>query len=157
MEIRLSQLKTGINQWEEIVDPAKLGLSPDQFNSRVRIDFEVDKGEGRIRLNVSAHTTGNLICDRCGDDFQQHIHGNIRVFFVRREEPLPDEMPGDETRSFLPGQDYLDVTTEVLDALLLSFPIQSLCKRDCKGLCSNCGVNLNHESCSCIHDSEEIE
>lgn len=155
MKINISKLDTGISEWEEIIEPAKLELSPDQFNSPIKIGFHVDKGFGKIRLNVSAFTTGLLVCDRCGEDFQQQIFGRHSVFFVQREESLPDEMPGDETRSFLSGQHDLDVTVEVLDAILLSIPMQNICTGDCKGLCINCGVNLNHEKCSCSHVSEE--
>jgi len=28
-------------------------------------------------------------------------------------------------------------------------PMKPLCKQDCKGLCSQCGVNLNIETCQC--------
>ncbi len=155
MKIQISQLSTGINEWEETVEPGKLELSPDQFNSQVKVAFQVEKGIGKIRVNVSAYTTGIICCDRCGEDFQQQINGRNSVYFVQREESLPDEVPGDETRSFLPGQNHLDVTTEVIDAILLSIPMQNICKSDCKGLCINCGVNLNIENCSCDHDSEK--
>ncbi len=155
MKINISKLDTGISEWEEIIEPAKLELSLDQFTSPIRIGFHVEKGVGKIRLNLSAFTTGLLICDRCGEDFQQQIFGRNTVFFVQREESLPDEMPGDETRSFLPGENNLDITVEILDAILLSMPMQNICTGGCKGLCIDCGVNLNQESCTCIHDSKE--
>jgi len=157
MKINISKLETGISEWEEIIEPAQLELSTDQFSSPISIRFHIEKGIGKIRLNVSAFTTGLLSCDRCGEEFQQQIFGRNTVFFVQRDEPLPDEMPGDETRSFLSGQNDLDVTVEILDAILLSIPMQNICTGDCKGLCTNCGVNLNHENCTCSHDSEESD
>jgi uncharacterized protein len=33
--------------------------------------------------------------------------------------------------------------------IYLSMPMKSLCRDDCKGICPNCGVNLNEETCQC--------
>ena len=68
---------------------------------------------------------------------------------MQREQPLPDEMQGDEVRSFLPGEIELDISTDVRDAVMISMPMRMLCDDDCKGLCPSCGVNLNNESCDC--------
>ena len=35
------------------------------------------------------------------------------------------------------------------EQVLLSAPVKSLCREDCKGLCAQCGSNLNLESCDC--------
>ncbi len=51
---------------------------------------------------------------------------------------------------FLPfGEDSIDISENVHDALLLAVPIKPVCKDDCKGLCTQCGVNLNISDCSC--------
>jgi uncharacterized protein len=35
------------------------------------------------------------------------------------------------------------------EQVLLSLPVRTLCKPDCKGLCSHCGANRNLQPCSC--------
>lgn len=35
------------------------------------------------------------------------------------------------------------------EQVLLTIPIKTICREDCKGLCPYCGKNLNEESCSC--------
>jgi uncharacterized protein len=35
------------------------------------------------------------------------------------------------------------------EQVLLSLPVRTLCKPDCKGLCPRCGVNRNTQACSC--------
>ena len=37
----------------------------------------------------------------------------------------------------------------IADMLELAKPNNALCKIDCKGLCSKCGIRLDHESCKC--------
>ena len=36
-----------------------------------------------------------------------------------------------------------------LVSVLLALPMKVICQSDCRGLCANCGANLNHEECRC--------
>ena len=64
-----------------------------------------------------------------------------------RKEAL-DEM------SWLSGLE-IDVEQLVCNEILLNWPIRVLCKEDCQGICSHCGVNLNKETCDC--DTSELD
>ncbi|HET8668748.1 MAG TPA: DUF177 domain-containing protein, partial [Terriglobales bacterium] len=48
---------------------------------------------------------------------------------------------------------YVDGGLELEDVLreqvLLSVPIKTVCRDECKGFCPHCGKNLNVETCSC--------
>ena len=41
------------------------------------------------------------------------------------------------------------------EQVLLSLPVRTLCKPDCKGLCPRCGKNRNLEACSCEEGSSD--
>lgn len=41
------------------------------------------------------------------------------------------------------------------EQVLLSVPLKSLCREDCKGLCPHCGKNLNEGACSCTEQVED--
>lgn len=41
----------------------------------------------------------------------------------------------------------LDLEAYLREALVLAFPLRWLCKEDCKGLCLECGGNLNRKAC----------
>jgi uncharacterized protein len=45
--------------------------------------------------------------------------------------------------------DWLDLEPIVHDACILELPLAPLCREDCQGLCPECGVNRNNQSCSC--------
>ncbi len=47
------------------------------------------------------------------------------------------------------GQESIDSTSDLRDILILNHPDQFLCRKDCKGICPGCGINLNRESCHC--------
>ena len=62
-----------------------------------------------------------------------------------RETELNQE---DLAASFYSG-DTVDVSLLVREQFFLSLPSYPLCQETCKGLCEQCGVNLNSEECSC--------
>ena len=37
----------------------------------------------------------------------------------------------------------------VYNEILMRFPMKTLCREDCKGLCLKCGKNLNEGECGC--------
>ncbi|MGC9319392.1 MAG: YceD family protein [Armatimonadota bacterium] len=51
--------------------------------------------------------------------------------------------------------DTVDLSELVRQLLVLHLPARSLCRPDCKGLCPQCGANLNEGPCGCEH--EEVD
>ncbi|MBQ8426419.1 MAG: DUF177 domain-containing protein [Clostridia bacterium] len=45
--------------------------------------------------------------------------------------------------------DTVDLAKIVDDVILINVPVSFLCKEDCKGICLNCGTNLNDGECKC--------
>ncbi len=45
---------------------------------------------------------------------------------------------------------WIDLAPALREYVLLSIPWRPLCRPDCRGLCSQCGQNLNEGSCSCV-------
>jgi len=41
------------------------------------------------------------------------------------------------------------------ESLQIALPMKPLCKDDCKGLCPNCGTNLNKATCDCTTHWED--
>ena len=50
------------------------------------------------------------------------------------------------------GALYLDVAAIVWEQFVLALPPNPLCRPDCKGLCPECGANLNEGMCACSRD-----
>jgi uncharacterized metal-binding protein YceD (DUF177 family) len=43
----------------------------------------------------------------------------------------------------------VDLTEDIRESMILAFPHYPVCNPECKGLCPQCGVNLNNAPCSC--------
>lgn len=109
----------------------------------VSFDGGVYNRAGAVTLEGSAEYDYTAPCDRCGDECTEH--GRVEVYYT-----LVTALEGDDEDDYLVIPDYmLEVDSVVRSDVLLSLPTKHLCSPECKGLCSSCGMNLNHGSCSC--------
>lgn len=51
------------------------------------------------------------------------------------------------------GTETVDVTGDIREGILLQLPTHPLCRQDCRGLCPQCGRNLNEGACDCAPPS----
>lgn len=93
-----------------------------------------------------------LACTRCLKSFQQPMH----VTFAEQFYPTIDivtgmPMPPFDEEEIFPIDDHhlLDLTEAVRQNTLLALPMVTICQEDCKGLCAQCGKDLNLGPCEC--------
>lgn len=97
---------------------------------------------GGIAVTGQAWAPWEGLCRRCA----RAVGGNETVEV--RERYLESAEEGDEEAYPLVG-DLLDLGPAIRDAVILSLPLAPLCDEDCKGLCAQCGADLNEASCTC--------
>ena len=88
-------------------------------------------------------------CNRCAEDAHVEIMADFDEF-----EEIPHEQPKGQKNSeahvvFDRNSPMLDLGEIAWEQFMLAMPPRPLCKNDCKGLCPQCGINLNLEECSC--------
>ncbi len=96
--------------------------------------------------------TLELSCNRCLKTFEQPMH----VDFEEQFYPTVDVISGmpldpfDEDEIFpIDAHHEVDLTEAVRQNVLLALPMVTICREDCKGLCPQCGQDLNLGSCEC--------
>lgn len=93
---------------------------------------------------IAGETEGR--CSRCLNDVGSRIEEETHFIFSSEGEDSnddPDVYPFDANAA------TLDLRPAVREMWLLAAPGFVLCREDCKGLCFNCGTDLNTESCDC--------
>ena len=109
------------------------GENLEDFEGAIKIVGEVeDVGRGFV-VRGRIECKKNFICDRC---LAQASENQVHEF----DEEFDKSEAIDE---------LIDVTELLRDVLLAGQPMKNLCKADCKGLCPECGANLNEGECSC--------
>ena len=53
------------------------------------------------------------------------------------------------------SNDQIDLGHLIVEQLQLAVPMKPLCDEACKGLCPQCGMNLNTGSCDCSQTWED--
>ena len=98
--------------------------------------------DGRISVKARATAQAHAHCSRCLEEVVAPVEAEVDALYSRTPDPEDPDLYGFEGYS-------LDLTDAVRDALVLELPMRFICKPDCKGLCPNCGVNLNRVACTC--------
>lgn len=94
---------------------------------------------GRLDIDADVKATVQTVCARC-----------LKPLSIPMELTLHETVGENEIS--LDGT-VLDVSSIVMDNVVVELPIRFLCREDCKGLCSKCGADLNTETCGCEDDS----
>jgi uncharacterized protein len=121
--------------------------------SPVTLSFDVDRQEpGRYR--VAGHLTGEieLECSRCLEPFTLPVVADFDLRYVPRTENSGEgerEVEEDDLATAFYDEDQIDLGHLIMEQFQLALPMKALCKDECKGLCPNCGTNLNTASCDC--------
>lgn len=103
----------------------------------------------KLELDVNVRTVLQLSCTRCLDEFTRDIDLDIRETWAKEiaEDDL-DTLP-------LSEEDTVDLADLLTKDIISSLPMQAICSENCKGLCQECGANLNREACDC--DKEQVD
>lgn len=143
MRIDVAELEIGEVRratFDEVVDSRTEDV---RFDAPVNGDVEVNRTARTVHLRGRVATTVPLVCGRCLEPFRQ----GIAVVLVE-ESVVGGAPPAGEG---VVGPDLvLDVTEAVRQQLLLALPMVPVCRPDCRGLCPQCGTNLNERECGCV-------
>jgi uncharacterized protein len=80
-------------------------------------------------------------CVRCLDEFDQKLHTVFSELYAFHDNSVTD------SGLIVPEDANIDLLPLLREYLLIEVPIKLVCREDCKGLCTECGENLNYNTC----------
>ena len=120
--------------------------------------FRIDKTLNNIQADANMHLPIHAFCNRCAQNYDYEINVvahrlMVPLFDSKRqrehEKKLEVEITQDDLQfSYFKGEE-IDVGDIIVEQAVLDQPMTYLCKKDCKGLCPQCGINLNEKKCGC--------
>lgn len=114
------------------------------FPKPVRITGVLKNEAHIVTLSAQLEAKFYTLCDRCACDVVKTLSIPVEHTFITE---LNEEEDAD--RFIVVPDMTLDLDALVSEDLLLELPYKVLCREDCKGLCPQCGKNLNEGPCSC--------
>jgi uncharacterized protein len=136
MIIELSKLKEGGEQidGEEAASILELGNAPGlTVLSPIRYRLMVELVSGELVVRGSLACRAAFDCGRCTKR-------------VEREVRVPDFI---RVREYRELSEAIDLTEDIREDMILAFPNYPVCSSGCRGLCPQCGADLNEKTCSC--------
>jgi len=157
MKIRISDIGNDGLHLNLSKEPGWLVNAPDivrsaeglYISSVYYIDLYVTKVLREI--NVQGIISFSIVspCARCLDRVESNLKPKINLILI----PNRTETEGDDIVDYESyNGNEVDLGGYLREVIAMSIPVKILCREQCRGLCQNCGVNLNSASCSCEVD-----
>ncbi|MEW6086911.1 MAG: DUF177 domain-containing protein [bacterium] len=153
MKIKISDIPDEGLDIEFKENPSELNLEHVQLQKleEVKVNVRFKKEDFGFLAFGEINVKWDLICNRCLTFFPQKAKIEFnREYRLKDEEIAGDEIEEEELSTVFIKNEEINLEKDIREDLLLAIPIQTLCKTECKGICSHCGENLNIKKCNCI-------
>jgi uncharacterized protein len=130
-----------------------------EFTRPVRCTVEVYRKGIQVVINGKFDAIVKLNCSRCLE-LSEH---RVTAEFTSDFRPYSEIPAGEGDIELTPEElditwyqnNELDLTDQVRQNILVNLPMQPLCNENCRGLCVQCGTNLNTGTCQCKNEDDE--
>ncbi|KAH7669289.1 Large ribosomal RNA subunit accumulation protein YceD protein [Dioscorea alata] len=150
----------------------------------VLISIDVTRRKRKLKLDGIVRTVITLGCNRCAEPAAEIVFKNFTLLLTEdpveeseeinlgviygedkgkpltgsgNEEEEDDEKQIDiDDRLHFPSEEKeIDISKHIRDIVHVEITISAICDASCKGLCLQCGVNLNRKGCTCSKKNAE--
>jgi uncharacterized protein len=119
------------------------------------IHYEVTRHLENIHVSVDIEGAVKTTCSRCLSPMEYPVALHLQSDYM----PAPPEMSDNLEAERLSAETgyfrrEIHLGEYIISELVLSLPLIYVCSEGCKGLCQQCGVNLNEGECSCTQSQD---
>ncbi|MCE5211143.1 MAG: DUF177 domain-containing protein [Deltaproteobacteria bacterium] len=127
---------------------------PDFSLDKIDVDCLITKTSGTVFIKGSFSALIDICCSRCLENTKLSIGSDFAYTLIPAKAEASEDLelkPEELEISYYQG-DFIDLAPIICEQIILQIPIKVLCSSDCRGLCQQCGTNLNVSSCNCHSD-----
>ena len=126
----------------------------------VKMEAEFVGGNRKVEMQAQIQAQIDTVCDLCLTPVSYNLDFEVsETLMSSHDVDVLSDHGGDrekyESENWIYDDVHLDLNYLVLNAILTQLPLRHLCREDCKGLCPQCGANLNNGPCGC--ENNEID
>jgi uncharacterized protein len=155
----LNTIKTPHERFDKVYAPDQFGSSEDfRIAAPVSLGFEIFKDKDQFRLVGEVKTVLELPCSRCLDPFTLPVDQSFDLRYQPHSRNTGEgerEIEEDDLTTAFYADEAIDLGELMREQFYLGLPMKPLCRDECKGLCPQCGANLNTTTCDCKRDWED--
>ncbi|HEY7058100.1 MAG TPA: DUF177 domain-containing protein [Vicinamibacterales bacterium] len=116
------------------------------------------EGDDVYRVVGQVSTRLAMECSRCLEPFEIPVDSAFELRYVPRAQNAGEgerEIAEDDLTTAYYAEHSLDLEALMREQFQLALPMKPLCTEACKGLCPQCGGNLNTTTCDCASRWED--
>ncbi|HZB47118.1 MAG TPA: DUF177 domain-containing protein [Pyrinomonadaceae bacterium] len=155
MQIEVERLDERGEAFSHTYGKEELSLDDEtaRLASEARVAGRASMKGSEVRLRGTLSTQVEVYCDRCAAAVVAPLEIEFDTSFLPAEvEKAAVEnvelQKDDLIRSVYEGG-AVDLDELAREQILLALPTRTLCREECRGLCPECGANLNAGECDC--------
>jgi uncharacterized protein len=154
MQLDLSRYRQPVSTFDRTFTPGEVPDDSDAYRvaAPVHLAFEIHKDKDKFRLVGTVTTVLELSCGRCLEPYRLPVSAPFDLRYlpasaasIETEHEVEDE---DLETSYY-RDEQIDLTELLREQFYLALPMKPLCQEGCRGLCPQCGTNLNAGTCTC--------
>jgi len=123
------------------------------FKDKITGVLSVGKNSNGYNIRGLLQIPFEQTCDLCLATFHNLTKSKFSFWLTDNSDVLHDD--SNEVILFSKDAIEIDLNSSFRELIMLEPQMKSLCSENCKGLCIECGTNLNEESCGCSTDLGE--
>ena len=133
MKIYADKIPEGGIELTEEIQPCALLIDTEgvSFIKPLDVKANVLKSGTEIFADISLEAPVEYTCSKCLSKFEE--------IFKKKFNLILEAKPAEA----------VELDEEIRQEIILDYPMKIVCKEGCKGLCPNCGQNLNTGECDC--------
>ena len=155
MFLDLSKLHGLREHFERTYPPSAFDPQDEEYRvgAPVELSMDVEKAPGdAFRVSGRVRARLELQCGRCLEEFELPVDARFELRYVAQSDAAAEAereiLEEDLTTAFF-SDGMLDVLDLLREQFQLALPMKPLCAEACRGICPECGANLNGADCAC--------
>jgi len=160
LSLNLAKIRAQEERFEQVYAPGACAVPGEDFAvaAPVALAFDIYKDKDQFRLVGRVRTTLELPCSRCVEPFKLPVDASFDLRYLPRGHNVGEgerEVEEDDLSTSFYENETIDLGQLMCEQFYLSLPMKPLCREACRGLCPQCGTNLNRGTCDCSRDWED--
>ncbi len=155
LSVGIKEILKSTGLWKDFGYEGPAEIEGVELEGPLDVHLRLTNAGSRIVVQGDLRVTALLECSRCAETFPQRLELSVDDSFVH-EDSAEAEVGGLDRMNLLTYSETRVVFDELFrQEVVAAEPMQPVCEPGCRGLCDQCGVNLNEGSCRC--EGEDID
>ena len=154
MKLDLTRYRQPLSHFARTFQPEEVTSDTGTYHivTPVELEFDIQKDKDKFRLVGHLRTELELSCSRCLEPYRFPVDADFDQRYLpssAASSDLESEVQEDDLETSYYSDDQIDLGELIREQFYLALPMKPLCRDDCRGLCPQCGTNLNTGTCDC--------